>query len=37
MGQQVNVTCPDDLVAALDRVAAARRMARPELVRAIML
>jgi hypothetical protein len=37
MGQQVNVTCPDDLVAALDRVAAARRMARPELVRAIFL
>jgi hypothetical protein len=37
MGQQVNVSCPDDLVAALDRVATARRMARPELVRAIML
>lgn len=37
MGQQVNVTCPEDLVAAIDRVAAARRMARPELVRAIML
>lgn len=32
---QVNVTYADDLVAALDRVAAARRMARPELLRAI--
>ncbi len=34
---QVNVTYADDLVAALDRVAAARRMARPELLRAIAL
>ncbi|MFQ3666818.1 MAG: hypothetical protein SNJ79_12460, partial [Sphingomonadaceae bacterium] len=37
MGQQVNVTYSDDLVAALDRVAAARRMARPELLRSIAL
>jgi tRNA A37 threonylcarbamoyltransferase TsaD len=35
MGQQVNVVYSEDLVAALDRLAAARRVARPELLRMI--
>jgi hypothetical protein len=34
---QINVTYSDDLAVALDRVAAARKMSRPELLRAIAL